>query len=229
MFILAPSVYAADQANLESQIRILESCGITCLHVDVMDGKFVPLKAFGVETVRMLRTITDMKLDVHLMTEHPENVITDYADAGVDVLTVHLEACDLLEETIGKIRSLGMKAGVAVSPETGLKRIPKEVWRQMDVLQIMTKRPGRALQHFIPGMFEKVKDAKKIIDLTGRPVKIEVDGDITKNRLGPIISAGAEIIVVGGAMFNGNIRRNVAVYSEIGMSAYNLLMEEEIF
>ena len=218
MFTLAPSVYAADHTNLRSQIRLLEESGVTCLHVDVMDGKFVQLRAFGPETVEMLRKYTDLKLDVHLMVEDPERQLEAFAAVGTDSLTVHFEACASPLEVLRKIHSLGMEAGLAIAPCTLPAELGRELWDEMDVLHVMTKNPGRDGQHFIPEMYDRVRCAKELISAGQRPVRIEVDGDITPERLRPIMSAGAEIIVVGGALFEGDIRQNVRTYMETGMS-----------
>ena len=225
MMTLAPSVYAADHANLRPQVRLLEECGVTRLHVDVMDGKFVALRAFGTDTVRMLREFTDLELDVHLMIENPEDQIEAYAAAGADSLTVHYEACSGVSEAMRRIHSFGMEAGLALSPCTLPDQIGGAIFDEIDVLHIMTKPPGTNDQPFIPEMYDRVRRAKELISLSGKPVRIEVDGDVTLERLGRIIGAGAEIIVAGSAFFRGDIRQNVKLYMETGMSKETLLAQ----
>ncbi len=216
MYTLAPSVFAADSANLDSQMAVLEESGVTCLHVDIMDGRFVPLKAFGAETVSELKRDTNCKIDVHLMTEHPEQKIVKYAEAGADVLTVHFEACEDPVRILKAIRLAGMEAGLALEPSTMISDLREEIWNEMDVLQIMTVRPGRLNQHFIPGMLGKIEDARHAVRASGKEILIEVDGDITRERLKPVLNAGASIVVVGKAVFQGDIRQNVREYMDLG-------------
>ena len=209
MFTLAPSVFAADHNSLIDQVYLLKQCGITCLHVDIMDGRFVPLKAFGPETVLDLKKNTDMKLDVHLMIEEPEKMVSTYAQAGADAITVHYEACSEIAGTLDEIHAFGLWAGIALKPSTDVKDIPKAIWEHLDILHIMTTQPGRPGQIFIPEMLEKIAESAALIRSKGRNIQIEVDGDITKERLKPVLKAGAGIVVVGKAIFQGNIRQNV--------------------
>lgn len=213
MYTLAPSVFAADYMRLQKQVDILRDNGVDCLHVDVMDGHFVPNMAFGPGFVKNLRAGTDLKLDVHLMIDRPERMLREFADAGADVITLHYEACRDVEAALDEIHSYGLEAGVALKPATGLDVLPDSVWKKLDVLQIMTVQPGMpGKQHFIEDMLDKIRTAKSHIAALGRDISIEADGDITVLRLHQALDAGAGIIVVGKAIFQGNIKENVNTY-----------------
>lgn len=201
--------------NLQEQINILEASGVGWIHVDIMDGHFVPGMAFGPTFVKTLREHTRSRLDVHLMIDRPERMIKGFAEAGADVITIHYEASQDPEAVLKEIHRCGVRAGVALKPSTGLKVLTAKIWEEMDVLQIMTVHPGMSGQHFIEGMLDKICDADKQIIERGRDISIEVDGDITKDRLSQVIDAGAEIIVVGKAIFNGDIQQNVREYVSI--------------
>lgn len=215
MYTLAPSMYAANYMELQKQVDTLKNAGVRCLHVDVMDGHFVPNMAFGPDFVRTLRANTDLKLDVHLMIDEPERMLDVFLEAGADVITVHYEACKDLEAALDKIHSYGIEAGVVLKPDTELEVLSDAVWEKMDVLQIMTVQPGMKGQHFMEEMLDKIKKAKSHIEKINRNICIEIDGDITMERLKQTIDVGASIIVVGKAIFNGDMKKNVKSYVEI--------------
>lgn len=212
MYCLAPSIYAADYMQLGSQITLLEEMGISCLHVDVMDGCFVPNLSFGPDFVRALRAYTRLKLDVHLMVQEPARVIAEFADAGADVITVHYESCREITDLLDAVCCTGARAGIALKPETDLNRISSGVWDRIDVLQLMTVAPGRRGQHFIREMLAKIAMAKQLVQNREKRIAIEVDGDITTANLGNVISAGADIVVVGKGLFSGDLRQNTEQY-----------------
>ncbi|MGN1140226.1 MAG: ribulose-phosphate 3-epimerase [Oliverpabstia sp.] len=212
MYTLSPSVYAANYMILQNQVDSLKESGVNCLHVDVMDGHFVPNMAFGPDFVQNLRENTDLKLDLHLMIDRPERMLKDFADAGADSIIVHYEACPDLEAALEEIHSYGINAGVALKPETGLEVLSNKIWEKIDVLQIMTVQPGMKNQHFIDAMVDKIKTAHEHIEKINRTIQIGVDGDITLERLKQTVDAGAGVIVVGKAIFRGNLNENVKAY-----------------
>ncbi|MBQ7371271.1 MAG: ribulose-phosphate 3-epimerase [Blautia sp.] len=217
MYILSPSIFAADYMDIGTQLQILEEEDIKRIHVDIMDGSFVPNLSFGSDFVRSLKRHTRLELDVHLMIKDPIRYIEDFADAGADIITVHLEACDDVKQVLDKIHSVKRKAGIVLKPETSLKEIRPEIWSRIQVLQIMTVQPGLRGQSFIQESLQKIRAARNYIGSTGRQIDIEVDGDITLIHLREVLNAGADIVVVGKALFGGSLRDNVRSYLEAGM------------
>ncbi|MBI5407303.1 MAG: ribulose-phosphate 3-epimerase [Nitrospirae bacterium] len=197
---IAPSILSADFSRLGEEIRRVEDAGADWIHVDVMDGAFVPNITVGPFILEAVRRVTALPLDVHLMIERPEQYISEFADAGADIITVHFEACTHLHRTIQVIKEKGKKAGVSVNPATPLVSI-KYVLSDIDLLLIMSVNPGFGGQRFIPSALEKIKKARQMVDKSGADVSIEVDGGVKLENIGEVVSAGADIFVSGSGVF----------------------------
>jgi len=197
---IAPSILSADFSRLGEEIRRVEDAGADWIHVDVMDGAFVPNITVGPFILEAVRKVTALPLDVHLMIERPEQYISEFADAGADIITVHFEACTHLHRTIQAIKEKGKKAGVSVNPATPLVSI-KYVLGDIDLLLIMSVNPGFGGQRFIPSALEKIKKARQMVDKIGANVSIEVDGGVKLENIGEVASAGADIFVSGSGVF----------------------------
>ena len=203
MIKLAPSILSANFANLLAHIKEVEIAGCEYLHIDVMDGHFVPNITLGPAIVKSLRKDVNMVFDVHLMIEKPDNYIKDFVDAGADLITVHAEACTHLHRTIQNIKSYGVKAGVALNPATPLESI-KHIIEDVDMVLIMTVNPGFGGQSFIESMLPKIKKLKAYIDSKDLKVDIQVDGGVKPENVRRVYDAGANIIVAGSAIFNSD-------------------------
>jgi ribulose-phosphate 3-epimerase len=197
--LIAPSILSADFAYLGDALKTLESAGADWIHVDVMDGHFVPNLTIGAPVVQALRKVTTLPLDVHLMIENPDALIPDFAKAGADILTVHVEACTHLHRTVQLIKSLGVKAGVSLNPHTPVS-VLEPVIDDIDLILIMSVNPGFGGQAFIPYSLEKLKQAKALIG--ERRIHLEVDGGVGLMNIADILTAGADTIVAGSAIFN---------------------------
>ncbi len=198
---IAPSILSADLINLKEQVRIVEESGADYIHVDVMDGHFVPNLTFGPNIVSSLKKITSLPLDVHLMIENPELSIEKYAKAGASIITVHQETCIHLHRTLQQIHQLGVKAGVALNPATSLTTI-ENVLYDIDLLLIMTVNPGFGGQKFIPHGLYKLSKAKEMLELTGKEILLEVDGGVNEDNILQIIEHGANVLVAGSSIFS---------------------------
>lgn len=214
MNCLSPSILSADFANLGDQIRQLDEAGAQYVHIDVMDGSFVPNISFAFPVIKSIRGLTDRMFDVHLMIDEPIRFIDQFADAGADIITVHAEACKHLDRTIEAIKERGILAGVALNPATPLSTI-EYVLPKVDMVLIMTVNPGFGGQKLIPYTIEKVADLKKMIEKTGTKADIEVDGGINLENCTKLMDAGANIIVAGNAVFSGEIGENVCRFLDI--------------
>jgi ribulose-phosphate 3-epimerase len=197
---IAPSLLSADFSRLGEEIRAVEAAGADFIHVDVMDGHFVPNLTIGPPVIKSLRKITRLPFDVHLMIDNPQNYIDAFIAAGSDIITVHVEASTHLHRTVAYIREKGIKAGVSVNPATPLCQI-EEVLPDIDLLLVMTVNPGFGGQKFIENMLDKVAKAKNLIERLSLQVMIEVDGGITVDNIGDVAKAGADIFVAGASIF----------------------------
>lgn len=197
---LAPSILSADFARLGEQVAEATEAGADYIHIDVMDGHFVPNITIGAPVVASLRSWTHLPLDVHLMIERPERYIPDFADCGASIITVHVEACLHLHQTIQLIKKLGLKAGVALNPATPLSSID-EIIPQVDLILIMSVNPGFGGQPFIPETLEKVVRLRSILDSRKAKAELEVDGGITINNAPSIVQAGANVLAIGASLF----------------------------
>ena len=197
---IAPSILSADLLQLKTQVEMLAKNGADFIHVDVMDGHFVPNLTFGPNMVKTLKRITSVPLDVHLMISNPDLYIKDYVRAGADILTVHQEACTHLHRTIQSIHQQGIKAGVSLNPATSLSTI-ENILDNIDLLLIMTVNPGFGGQKFIPQGLKKIAEARRMIDKSGRDILLEVDGGVDDNTVESIVQHGANVLVSGSAIF----------------------------
>jgi ribulose-phosphate 3-epimerase len=197
---IAPSVLSADLFQLKTQVEMLAKNGADFIHVDVMDGHFVPNLTFGPNMVKALKRITSLPLDVHLMISNPDLYIEQYAKAGANILTVHQEACTHLHRTLQSIHQQGIKAGVSLNPATSLSTI-ENVLDNIDLLLIMTVNPGFGGQKFIPQGLKKIAEARKMINTSSRDILLEVDGGVDNSTVESIVQHGADVLVSGSAIF----------------------------
>ena len=210
---LAPSILSADFGILKQQLEVIDEAGALYVHFDVMDGVFVPSISFGLPVLKTIRKYTDRMMDVHLMIVDPERYVKDFAEAGADIITVHAEACKHLDATIELIKASGAMAGVAINPATPLSAI-SHVLEKVDMVLIMTVNPGFGGQSLIPYTLDKVRELSQLLNQKGLKIDIEVDGGINKDTIDDALDAGANIIVAGSAVFNGDISANVETLME---------------
>ena len=214
MNCLSPSILSADFSRLGEQIKELDEAGAQYVHIDVMDGMFVPSISFGMPIIRAIRGCSDRIFDVHLMIEEPGRYIADFAEAGADLITVHAESCKHLDRTIESIKERGLLAGVALNPATPVSAISC-LLEKVDMVLIMTVNPGFGGQKLIPYTVDKVRELKQLLDEKGLKSDIEVDGGINLSNVREVMEAGANIIVAGSAVFSGNVTENTENFLKI--------------
>lgn len=200
---IAPSVLAADFSRLGEEVRAVEAAGADWIHVDVMDGHFVPNITMGPAVTRAIRSVTELPIDVHLMIADPDRYLEAFVEAGATTLTVHAEALPHLHRTLQRIRELGVRAGVAINPATPVEQVA-EVLPVLDLLLVMTVNPGFGGQRYIAGSERRVARARAMLDAAGAAgVDLEVDGGIDTKTIGGVVRAGADVVVAGSAVFGG--------------------------
>lgn len=208
MIKLSPSILAADYANLGSEIKKAEEAGAQYLHIDVMDGHFVPALSLGMCVITSIRKVSDIVFDVHLMITEPERYIDDFAKCGADIITFHLEACDCVDETIDRIHALGLKAGISIKPKTPTSEVEPYL-SKVDMVLIMTVEPGFGGQKYIDECTKKIREVHRMCEEKGLDMEIEVDGGLGKGNIKTAVDAGANVIVAGSSVFNGDVKENI--------------------
>jgi len=209
MLNIAPSILSADFTKLGEQVALVQESGLKLLHIDVMDGVFVPNISYGSPVIQSLRPLTDLTFDVHLMITEPSRILQNFIDDGADQITVHAEACTHLHRTVGQIKEAGLKAAVALNPATPLS-VLDYVLDDLDMVLIMTVNPGFGGQTFIPQMMQKITALRKEIERRGLSTDIQVDGGVDASNISAIKKAGANVFVAGSAVFKGDILQNIA-------------------
>lgn len=210
MIKIAPSILSADFSRLGEEIELLDKSGADIIHIDVMDGHFVPNLTFGMPVVKAIRKYTKLPFDVHLMIENPAMYVKDFIDAGADIITVHYESDRHIDRTINLIKENGCKAGIVINPGTAVEAI-KHLIPIVDMILIMSVNPGFGGQKFIEYSVEKIKEVRTIADEVNKDLMIEVDGGITTDNIKKVVAAGADVIVAGSAVFNGGkVKENIA-------------------
>lgn len=213
-YIMAPSILSADFKTLGEQMKLTEASGAKYLHFDVMDGMFVPSISFGMPVLKSIHNATDQVMDAHLMVQEPIRYVEAFKDAGADIVTVHLEACEDVHATIEKIRACGMKVGLSICPETGVEAV-EHLLKEIDMLLVMSVHPGFGGQKFIPESLDKIRAIRRMIDEQELSVDIQVDGGIYLTNVRDVLDAGANVIVAGSAVFNGDPAQNTKDFMEI--------------
>lgn len=206
--IIAPSILAADFANLEREVKMLNESQADWIHVDIMDGEFVPNISFGIPVTEAIKRHAKKPLDVHLMIVHPERYVEAFQKAGAETISVHIEACNHLHRNIQQIKALGCKAGVAVNPHTSVSALENTI-ADIDLICMMSVNPGFGGQKFIENTYQKVKQLKELIRQTGSKALIEIDGGVNLANAKPLKEAGADVLVAGNFVFSASDPKSV--------------------
>ena len=206
---LSPSILAADFTRLGEQVKEIRDAGSDWVHIDVMDGLFVPSISFGMPVVQSLRPVTDLFFDVHLMIREPIRYVKQFSKAGADLITIHAEACENIGETIKEIKKTGCKAGMSLNPETEVS-VLKPWIKELDLVLVMSVHPGFGGQSFIEDSLDKIKQIRAMIEEQNPNCFLEVDGGISLANVDKVLEAGANVVVAGTAVFRGDIKQNVS-------------------
>ncbi len=205
---ISPSILSSDFSRLGEEVKAIDDAGADYIHIDVMDGHYVPNLTFGPPIIKSIRPITNKPFDVHLMISNPQDYIEEYAKSGADIITVHQESYHHLDRLLSKIKQTGKKAGVSLNPSTS-ETVLEYVLDKLDLILVMTVNPGFGGQEFIAAQLEKIKNVRQMIGK--RPIELEVDGGINPDNVGMCIDAGADVIVAGSAIFSGDYAKNIAL------------------
>ena len=213
-YVIAPSILSADFTQLGKEIKETEDNGAAYLHFDVMDGMFVPNISFGLPVMASIRKATNQVMDAHLMVHEPIRYVQAFKEAGADLITVHLEACEDVNKTLTKIKDLGILAGLSIKPATPVEAV-REYLEYVDMILVMSVEPGAGGQKFIPESLERIRQIRQMITESGRDIDVQVDGGIGLGNVREVIDAGANIFVAGSAIFRGDIGENTRKFMEI--------------